>query len=147
MTQHLQVFRRRAGTATAHAERGFMLIEALVALLIFAFGVLGIVGLQASMTKAQTQSRFRADASLLAQQVIGAMWSDTSNLTSYATASCAGYGRCNEWARRVSTALPNGAATVDLSAAPVVVISITWTPPNEQQHTYTTTSAIAVNGP
>jgi len=145
MTQRTQVARRP--TTAIRADRGFMLIEALVALLIFAFGVLGIVGLQASMTKAQTQSRFRADASLLAQQVIGAMWSDTTNLGSYATASCAGYTRCNEWATRVSTALPNGAATVDLSATPVVVISITWTPPNEQQHTYTTTSAIAVNPP
>ncbi len=59
-----------------------MLIEALVAVLIFAFGVLGIVGLQAAMTKAQTQSKSRADASLLAQQVIGSMWTDTPNLAS-----------------------------------------------------------------
>ena len=137
----------RRTASGGRAARGFMLIEALVALLIFAFGVLGIVGLQASMTKAQTQSRFRADASFLAQQAIGAMWADTTNLASYATASCAGYARCNEWATRVATALPNGAATVDLSASPVVVISITWTPPNEQLHTYTTTSAIAVNPP
>ena len=124
-----------------------MLIEALVALLIFAFGVLGIVGLQASMTKAQTQSKFRADASLLAQQLIGAMWSDTTNLPSYATASCAGYVRCNEWATRVASVLPNGAAAVDLSASPSVVITITWAPPNEQVHTYTTTSAVAANAP
>jgi type IV pilus assembly protein PilV len=146
MNQRHRNVQRRAASG-GRADRGFMLIEALVALLIFAFGVLGIVGLQASMTKAQTQSRFRADASILAQQAIGAMWADTTNLASYATASCAGYARCNEWATRVSTALPNGAATVDLSASPVVVISITWTPPNEQLHTYTTTSAIAVNPP
>lgn len=119
-----------------------MLIEALVALLIFAFGVLGIVGLQASMTKAQTQSKFRADASLLAQQAIGAMWADKANLASYATASCGGYPRCNEWKTRVAAALPNGAATVAFPSPIEMRITINWTPPNEQQHTYTTASAI-----
>ena len=124
-----------------------MLIEALVALLIFAFGVLGIVGLQASMTKAQTQSKFRADASLLAQQAIGAMWSDTANLANYATASCAGHPRCNDWQTRVGTALPNAAPTITLLSANEVQVTIRWTPPNEETHTYTTTSAIAVNAP
>jgi type IV pilus assembly protein PilV len=143
MNRCTQVRRRRV--AHANASRGFMLIEAMIALLIFAFGVLGVVGLQASMTKAQTQSKFRADAALLAQQLIGAMWSDSSNLASYATASCGGYARCTQWASRVAAALPNGAAAVDLSASPAVVITITWAPPNEQQHTYTTTSAIAAN--
>jgi type IV pilus assembly protein PilV len=122
-----------------------MLIEALVALLIFSFGVLGIVGLQASMTKAQTQSKMRADASLLAQQLIGAMWSDTTNLASYATASCTGYARCNDWRTRVASALPNAVPAITLLSATDVQITIQWTPPNEQQHTYTTTSAIAVN--
>lgn len=131
----------------SQAVRGFVLIEALVALLIFSFGVLGIVGLQASMTKAQTQSKFRADAALLAQQAIGAMWSDKTNLANYATTSCTGYTRCNEWAARVGRALPSGTAAIDLSASPRVVITIQWTPPNEEQHTFTTTSAIAVNTP
>ena len=131
------------------AARGFMLIEALVALLIFAFGVLGIVGLQASMTKAQTQSRFRADASLLAQQVIGSMWADTPNLASYATASCAGYPRCNEWKTRVESALPNALPAITFVPPPVneVRITIQWTPPNEQQHTYATTTWVGVNPP
>ena len=142
----------RRGVVARRAERGVMIIEALVALLIFAFGVLGIVGLQASMTKAQTQSKFRADAALLAQQAIGTMWADAANLANYAaavgTATCTTtYARCDQWKARVASALPNGDAAIDLSATPAVVITITWTPPNEQQHTYTTTSAIAANGP
>ncbi len=143
MTMRNRSSKRSAGAG--RRNRGFMLIEALVALLIFSFGVLGIVGLQASMTKAQTQSKFRADASLLAQQGIGAMWSDNANLASYATASCAGYARCNEWAARVAAALPNGAATVDLSALPEVLVTINWTPPDDQMHTYTAMAAVAVN--
>ncbi len=125
-----------------------MLIEALVALLIFAFGVLGIVGLQASMTKAQTQSKSRSDASLLAQQLIGSMWTDTAaNRANYAmtpTTTCT-YARCSDWAARLSTALPSGTATVNVAALPVVEITINWTPPNEQQHSYRTSSAIATN--
>lgn len=129
------------------ASRGFMLIEALVALLIFAFGVLGIVGLQASMTKAQTQSKFRADASLLAQQAIGAMWADSANMASYATAACAGYARCNVWRTRVAATLPGGTAAIDLGAAPEVQITITWTAPNEPTHSYIAVSAVAANPP
>jgi len=144
MTQNQRPSRRTAAPGQ-RADRGFMLIEALVALLIFAFGVLGIVGLQASMTKAQTQSKSRADASLLVQQLLGSMWSDTPNLAAYSTANCAGYARYSEWAARVAAALPNGAATVDVGALPLVAISITWTPPNEQQHTYGTVSAIGFN--
>lgn len=147
MTHCTRIAQRRA--ATRRASRGFMLIEALVALLIFSFGVLGIVGLQASMTKAQTQSKFRADASLLAQQAIGALWADRTNLARYdtITAACTGYARCVEWQARVAAALPNGAAVVDLSRSPEVLITINWTPPNEQTHTYTTLSAVAVNPP
>jgi len=134
---------RKSPAAKGRAgHRGFMLIEALVSLLIFAFGVLGIVGLQAAMTKAQTQSKFRADASLLAQQLIGAMWTDRANMANYATASCTGYTRCSQWATRVAAALPNGAAAVSFPSASEVSISITWTPPNDSQHNYTVASAI-----
>jgi type IV pilus assembly protein PilV len=125
-------------------RRGFALIESLVALLIFAFGVLGIIGLQVSMTKAQTQSKMRADAALLAQQVIGAMWADAGNKAKYATGLCGAYAQCNDWKTRVATALPNGNSTITL-AGDEVQVTIEWTPPNEEQHKYTTTSAIAVN--
>jgi type IV pilus assembly protein PilV len=124
-----------------------MLLEVLVALLIFSIGVLGIVGLQAAMTKAQTGSQFRADAAFLAQRLIGTMWSDVTNFSSYNGAGCTSYPRCSEWASEVATALPGGTAIVDASAAPAVTITITWTPPNEEQRTYTTTSAVAVNTP
>jgi type IV pilus assembly protein PilV len=138
---------KRRAAIGGQADRGFVLIEALVALLIFSFGVLGIVGLQASMTKAQSQSKFRADASLLAQQAIGAMWSDTANLASYATASCTGHARCNDWKTRVAAVLPNATPTITFLSANEVQVTITWAPPHEETHTYTTTSAIAVNPP
>jgi type IV pilus assembly protein PilV len=122
-----------------------MLIEVLVAMLVFAIGVLGMVGLQAAMTKSQTGSKLRADAAFLAQRLIGTMWSDATHVNSYNGANCAAYARCSEWADEVARALPLGTATVSVVAGTNVTITIHWTPPGEEQRTYTTTSAIAVN--
>lgn len=118
-------------------QRGFVLLEALVALMIFAFGVLALVGLQAAMTKSQTASKFRADAGYLAQQLIGAMWADVPNLTSYGTGNCTGYARCADWAGKVSAALPSSGYTVTVNAATgEVTVRIVWQQPNEEQHNY-----------
>jgi type IV pilus assembly protein PilV len=51
-----------------------MLLEALIAILIFSVGILGIVGMQASTIKASRDAKFRADAGLLANELIGQMW-------------------------------------------------------------------------
>jgi type IV pilus assembly protein PilV len=123
-----------------------MLLEVLVAILIFSIGVLGIVGLQATMSKAQTGSKFRADAAFLAQGLIGTIWSDVGNIGSYATANCAGYARCNQLRAAAATSLPNGAIDVVVNA-PEVTITITWQPPDEEQRRYTTITAMAANAP
>lgn len=127
--------------AAARAPRGVVLLEALIAMLIFVIGVLGVVGLQTSMTKAQTSAKFRGDASYLASQLVGTMWGDVPNLASYATASCAGYARCNDWKSKVAELLPGGTVKVNVTAA-VVTITIAWTVPGEGTHEYTTTTAI-----
>jgi type IV pilus assembly protein PilV len=136
-----------------------MLLEVLVAMLIFAIGVLGVVGLQAAMTKAQTGSKFRADASFLAQRVLANMWSDRSDLANYRAANCGTYTRCSEWAGEVARALPNGAATIGVTAladgtdptgrviAADVTVTITWTPPNEEQHSFSTSSSVSSKSP
>lgn len=133
-----------------NAARGVMLIEALVALLIFAFGVLGLVGLQAAMTKAQGTAKFRADAAFLAQQVLGSMWSDAP-LASYGAGGggvvgCAGNLRCYNWDKKVKSTLPGGSTAITVVGSEVT-IAISWTQPNEGTHTYTTRSTIALNAP
>lgn len=122
-------------------QHGVVLLEALVAILIFVIGVLGVVGLQASMTQAQTNAKFRADASYLAGQVIGTMWGDIPNLNKYATAQCVSYARCNDWQTHVAALLPGGAVEVDVDAG-LVVVTIRWTVPGEGAHNYTATTAI-----
>ena len=66
-------------------QRGIVLIEALVGILLFAVGVLALVGLQALSISHIRDAKYRADAAFLAEQIIGVMWADTrANLSSYA---------------------------------------------------------------
>lgn len=59
-----------------------MLIEVLVAVLIFSVGILGIVGLQGSAVKASSDAKYRSEAGLLANELIGQMWaSDRTQAT------------------------------------------------------------------
>ena len=56
-------------------QSGVMLLEALIAILIFSLGILGIVGMQASAVKANRDAKFRTDAGLLANELVGQMMS------------------------------------------------------------------------
>jgi type IV pilus assembly protein PilV len=58
----------------ASRQSGVMLIEALIALLIFSVGILGIVGLQATAVKASSDAKYRSEAALMANELIGKMW-------------------------------------------------------------------------
>lgn len=126
--------------------RGVAMIEALIAILIFSLGVLGLVGLQASMTRAQSAGKFRSDASSLASEAIGLMWVDKVNMIKYASATCGAYQPCLDWKNKVASVLPAGAAVVTANAADgAVSITLTWTVPNEGTHTYATSTAVLVN--
>jgi type IV pilus assembly protein PilV len=56
-------------------QSGVMLLEALIAILIFSLGILGIVGMQASAIAASRDAKFRSDAGLLANELVAQMWS------------------------------------------------------------------------
>lgn len=116
------------------SEKGVMLIEALVALLIFSFGILAIVGLQTAAVRNTSDSQYRVEASLLAQSLIGLMRAadQTSVATDYATSGTA----YNAWKSRVqdaATGLPGASAN-----APTVVfngrqvtVSVFWRAPTD----------------
>jgi type IV pilus assembly protein PilV len=89
-----------------------MLLEVLIALLIFSLGVLGLVGLQANAVKQSGQAKYRTDATLLANELIGQMW--VTNRT-FATLSNGFSSATNgasyaAWKPRVEATLP-GAGT------------------------------------
>jgi type IV pilus assembly protein PilV len=75
-------------------EEGMMLLEALLGILLFSIGILGLIGLQGVSVKNTTEARYRSEAAYLTNQIVGRMWTDRANLASYAlttgTTSCAG---------------------------------------------------------
>ena len=58
------------------SQGGFALIEALVSVAIFSFALIGLVGMQSTAVASSTESKYRSDASYLASQIIGQVWSD-----------------------------------------------------------------------
>jgi type IV pilus assembly protein PilV len=127
--------------------RGFMLLEALIALLIFALAVLGLVGLQASMTRASSGAKYRADAAYLASDLVGTMWTDSRNLARYDGDQCAGHPPCQRWMARVREHLPAGAgqAAVSKTDTGQVTVKVTWQAPSEEVRQFETTTAIHSN--
>lgn len=76
--------------ASLHRQGGAYLLEALIGILIFALGVLGIVGLQAASLHTTADSQLRAEAVFAANQLIGQMWTDDeANLINYTSAIAA----------------------------------------------------------
>jgi type IV pilus assembly protein PilV len=113
------------------AQQGVVLIESMVAILIFSMGVLAIVGLQTAMIKNTADSKFRAEASYIAQTRIGEMWADPANVASYVEANT-----------DISALLPGGTRTVTQPVAGQVTVTVTWQQPGESQHNFTTTARI-----
>lgn len=102
------------------AQQGVVLLEAMIAILIFSMGVLAVVGLQAAMIKNTSDAKSRADASYIAQQRIGLMWSDPANLALYLEANT-----------DISALLPGGMRTVTQPVAGQFVVTVGWTAPGE----------------
>lgn len=136
-------------------QSGMMLLEALIGILIFSLGILALIGMQAVATKTVTESRDRAEASKLANQVIGDMWLNRVNLASYAYSGTGTVpGVLTNWMAQMQGALPNVAATPPIIsiAAPQaglagvggneVIVTIRWQPPGGAQRQFQTTAYI-----
>ena len=122
-------------------QRGSVLLESMIAILIFSMGILAIVGLQAASTKNTASAKYRTDASMLANQIIGQMWADdktTATLqTGYNSPSGAKY---LTWKTSVANALPgvaSNAPTIAIDASNVATVTVWWQSPGEAKpHNY-----------
>jgi len=133
---------------TQKSQQGVMLLEAMVAILIFSIGIVAVMGMQAASIAQVTQAKFRTDASYLANQILGKMWVDMPNVPSYATA---GYTGRAAWDTVVANSLPSGLATITVAGTPIpasgggatVTVTITWKLPEEtNSHQFTTSTLI-----
>jgi type IV pilus assembly protein PilV len=119
-------------------QRGSFLLEALVAILIVALGVLGSVGLLARSMQDIDDAKFRGEAAYLANSLIGQMWLDDKSLA----ALDAKYGKIGggagylEFDAMVQERLPNATTNVIVGVGPTptssnVQVQITWHMPGD----------------
>ena len=113
------------------AQQGVVLLEALIAILLFSMGVLALVGLQGAMIKNTSDANYRAAASFIAQQRIGRIWADPTNAVAYLATSA------------VVPSLPSGTLTVTNPNTDQYVVTVTWTQPGKPTHNFTTVATIA----
>lgn len=127
-------------------QSGSVMLEAMIAILLFSLGVLALVGLQATMSKNATHSKIRSEASFLANQLIGTMWNDLPNLASYevtgAGCTTTSNTKCTRWNSVVAQTLPSGSATVAINTQNVT-ITLNWQLPGENPSSYQIEASIS----
>ena len=124
-------------------QGGSTLLESLVAILVFSFGVLGMVGLQAASIKSISEAKYRTDAAFLANELIGQMWVERATITT-------DYPTPAEWKERIANALPGGTGSVVVSVDPNTTpllrttVTVQWTVPGNTPHQFV--SVAQING-
>lgn len=146
------------------SQRGSMLLEGLIAILIFSMGILALIGLQAIAIKNTADAKYRAEAAFLANQIIGQMWADNpGNLANYAHnpmgGTCTTFGgaasanaNVTAWLGNATTAgtvagnLPGATSArqqITIGAGNLVTVTICWQGPQEAApHNHVTVAQI-----
>lgn len=144
------------------ACRGASLLEALIALVIFSVGILGLLGLQANAMTVTRDAQYRAEAAVLADEIIGILWSDRANLAQYAhngsgstlcspTTSATTNANALRWLAQFTTTssqryLPgatSAAQQVSIDGNRVVRVTVCWRSPQDAGwHNYTAVARI-----
>lgn len=153
------------------AQQGSILLEALIAFLIFSMGILGVIGLQATAINNTLDARFRTDAAFLANQILAQIWSDsviTANpagydiQSSYACNPCTstnGNANTQAWVQQIqgsNTQLPFLPGVTDTANQPTIVIdqvtnkvtvTLSWVSPQNGAvvHNYVTVTQMQFN--
>jgi type IV pilus assembly protein PilV len=139
-------------TAFKARQRGASMIELLVSILIFAFGMLGLVGLQTRTLSYGQVSLYRSQAAALTDDVLDRMRTDRANAkagnwdTPLADAASTFTGTTiaetdlKDWKQQVEALLPTGKGQVAVATG-VVTVTMTWDERGTTQ-TFVTTSGL-----
>jgi len=123
-------------SAMAGRQSGVALLEALIAIIIFSLGILGLIGLQANATKSSTQAKYRIDAGRVATQRIAELWIDRTNIAGY-----------NESDTDISSILPSGTRST-VVAGTQATVTVTWLAPGDTTaNSYQAVALITSNPP
>ncbi|MDP1595444.1 MAG: hypothetical protein Q8M45_06155 [Methylotenera sp.] len=106
---------------------GAVLLEVLISTLLFSFGVLGLVGMQAVATQNSINSQDRAVASILANDMVSQMWAKkTSTIASVAIS-----GDITAWKLKVQNSILSNAAGDVTEVAGLATVTVTWKAPTK----------------
>ena len=132
-----------------------------MAIVIFSFGILGMISLQANAIKYASDAKLRTEASYLAGQMISQMWIDRSNLADYShhaggsnctfTGAAAASSNVTNWIGSanqpgtVNGTLPNATAQILIETGTnLVTVTVCWRAPQETAtHNFTSTGLIS----
>jgi type IV pilus assembly protein PilV len=138
-------------------ERGVMLIEALIAILVFSIGILAVVGMQSVAIKNVTDAKVRSDAGFLVNEMLAQIWNDAGNINSYQYAGSGTNPRLTGWLAKVNARLPDSAnvppiitVTGGAPSGGLVQITVRWRMPEEATqglppHQHSVLATIAYN--
>ncbi len=128
-TKHIPLLRPRA------QQRGIMLLEALIAVVILAIGLVGTIGLQARAQAALMQADMRAEATMASEKLVSIMSVDQGdkqdNLKNYVkTLSATPPAPMAEWHQQLIKRIPSAKVAVGVkpdSAAGVQQVDVVIT--------------------
>jgi type IV pilus assembly protein PilV len=113
-------------------QSGIALLEALLAIVVLAIGLLGAIGMQARSYSALSDASMRAEATMAADSLLGVMASDQTNLAAYALAS-GGTPSASllPWYNATRASIPGVGIVVGVvptvgTARSAVTITLTW---------------------
>jgi type IV pilus assembly protein PilV len=123
-------------TARRTFQRGSMMVEVLVSVVLLSVSVLGLVRVLGQSVKDSGELEYRSVASTLADQTIGRMWvTDPATLNTYAATNTG-----------TITDLPSGTRTVTYNAATkVITVTIAWQAPGATASQYRISATLSRN--
>lgn len=128
------------------SQGGSVMLEALIAIVIFSMGILAIVGLQTVSMKAASDAKYRIDASFLANQVLADMWVDRNNLANYVwNGTGAAPAAIANWSAQVQSTLPGAdinPPSITVDGGNVVTVTVRWQAPRESVHQLVTVADV-----
>lgn len=137
----------RMFNTSIRSQQGVALLEALIAVLLISFGVLGIIGIQAASISAISEARYRIEATALADELINQVWIDTTTANALPAYVDDAAALPEAWLNRVYE-LPGAAdnpPTISSTTNNVITLTIRWQPPNGSLHQHRIVTSINRN--
>jgi type IV pilus assembly protein PilV len=125
--------RLTASTAARRRSRGIGLLDALIALALLGFGLLGMTKLQTNLVRAGSESAARLTAAQLGDELLSTALVDVDNAACYtlpASGTCnsdAAADMAEDWESRVAKALPGEVVATSTLDDDQLTVSISWT--------------------